>query len=356
MTFPSTHGNLADSYARTGNFEKGQQVLQEFLVNNPESGSGQVALGDYLSAWGKLEEAAAAYDRAEALAPGSPFVMAGRFELAVLGERWAEAETHTQTLRKSSDSFGKWLGNIGSAQLALFRGRPDEAMRLLGTAAAGQGPNGSPLSAVARNGIAGIMIDTGRANLGLAEAQRALKEGHGQGPEWESLELIAAAHSRLGHRDDATATLADLSRRADALPSDREKRRVHHANGLLALDQHDLPRAVQEFKLAAAMLPPADVPGPPPPHVRIWFDLANAQLQAGNLAEAKTHFQRIVDSGAMRTGYPMQFVRSLYFLGQISQRLGETEKAKAFYRRFVVYWGDGQMDRDRVAEAKKKIG
>jgi tetratricopeptide (TPR) repeat protein/TolB-like protein len=355
MTFPSTHGNLAGAYAKTGNFDKGYQVLQEFLANNPESGTGQRQLGDYLAAWGKLDEASAAYDRAEALAPGNPFVAASRFDLAMLGERWADAETHLRTLRQSSDSFAKWLGTIGDGEVSLLRGRPNDAIKFFQMAAAGEGPNGSPLSAIARSLGGWVLLDTGRANLALTEAQRSFKEAGGRGPEWESLKLIAAAQSRLGHRDDAAETLDDLSRRAETLPSDREKRGVHHAAGLLALDQRDVSRAVQELKQADAMLPAADVPGPPPPHVPIWFDLASAQLQAGNLADAKARFQRIVDGGNMRTGYPMQFVRSLYFLGQISERQGDMEKARAFYRRFVQYWGDGEIDRDKVAEARKKL-
>jgi hypothetical protein len=52
----------------------------------------------------------------------------------------------------------------------------------------------------------------------------------------------------------------------------------------------------------------------------------------------------------------MQFVRSLYFLGQINERNGDTEKARSFYRRFVQYWENGEIDRERVAEARRKIG
>jgi hypothetical protein len=49
-------------------------------------------------------------------------------------------------------------------------------------------------------------------------------------------------------------------------------------------------------------------------------------------------------------------VRSLYFLGQISERKGDRANAAEYYRRFVQYWGDGDMDRDRVADARKKAG
>ena len=65
--------------------------------------------------------------------------------------------------------------------------------------------------------------------------------------------------------------------------------------------------------------------------------------------------QRIVDAGRGRVGAPLEFVRSLYLLGQINEQTGDRAKATAYYRRFVQYWGDGDMDRDKIAEAKKKI-
>ena len=104
------------------------------------------------------------------------------------------------------------------------------------------------------------------------------------------------------------------------------------------------------------MLPPNAVNnGPPPPHVGIWFALGSAYLAAGDDAEAAARFNRIIDGGIARVSYPVEFVRSLYFLGQIADRQGERDKARAFYRRFVDYWGDGDMDRDRVADARKKL-
>jgi hypothetical protein len=45
----------------------------------------------------------------------------------------------------------------------------------------------------------------------------------------------------------------------------------------------------------------------------------------------------------------------MYFLGQITERAGDTSTARDYYRRFVTYWGDGDIDREHVAEAKKKL-
>jgi len=55
-------------------------------------------------------------------------------------------------------------------------------------------------------------------------------------------------------------------------------------------------------------------------------------------------------------GYPIEFVRSVYFLAEIHERQGDRGKTSEYYRRFLEYWGDGDIDRDRVADARKRLG
>jgi hypothetical protein len=51
---------------------------------------------------------------------------------------------------------------------------------------------------------------------------------------------------------------------------------------------------------------------------------------------------------------PIEFVRSHYYLAQIAERSGDPVKAREYYQRFLFYWKDGDIDRDKVAEAIKK--
>ena len=53
---------------------------------------------------------------------------------------------------------------------------------------------------------------------------------------------------------------------------------------------------------------------------------------------------------------PIDFVRSFYFLGRIYEQQGDKVKSREAYRRFVGYWKDGDLDRDRITEAQRKIG
>ena len=122
----------------------------------------------------------------------------------------------------------------------------------------------------------------------------------------------------------------------------------------MALDRGDAAAAVRELTLAEGALPRAPVWPVNFPQISVWFGLGSAHLAAKNDAEAAARFQRVVDSGLARIAFPIEYVRSLYFLGQIAERRGDRAKAGDFYRRFVGYWGEGDMDRERVAEAKSK--
>ena len=90
-------------------------------------------------------------------------------------------------------------------------------------------------------------------------------------------------------------------------------------------------------------------------HLLIWSSLGHALIAAGRPGDALPWFQKVADSGSEHFGEPVEFVRSFYFLGRIYEQQGDMTKARDAYRRFVGYWKDGDLDRDRIAEAQRKI-
>lgn len=78
-------------------------------------------------------------------------------------------------------------------------------------------------------------------------------------------------------------------------------------------------------------------------------------MEAGRMTDAVPWFEKAAASGVERVYYPEDYIRSFYYLGRIYAQRGEAAKAREAYRRFVSYWKDGDLDRDRVAEAQRKI-
>ena len=357
MTSTSLYTNLAENYQELGQFDRADAVLKDYLSRNPDNAAGYLAVGLLRVESGRLDDGLIAFDKAEALAPGDLAPLNERRAVFVLRERWADAEAADAALRRLPDPAWRFTGTLNLAEERLIRGRTAEALDLLSKAAADSGPRGSAQSATARNVAAVVLLFRGDAAGALAEARRALVEARGSGPQprW-SLLLAAVAAARRGDAAASRTATQDLEGLIAMAPGEYLKRFTNQLAGRIALLHHDTPRAIEELTRAEARLPPYPLS---PPGVgqasAIRFDLGSAYLDAGNHTAALARFQRIVDGGIQRIWNPIEFVRSLYHLGQIYERAGERVKAREFYRRFVEYWGEGDIDRERVAEARKKI-
>jgi len=86
--------------------------------------------------------------------------------------------------------------------------------------------------------------------------------------------------------------------------------------------------------------------------------VVQASIDEWNIEDEKAAewFLRVAESTTEHVSWPIPYVRSFYFLGKIHENRGEMEKAREYYRRFYEYWKDGDMDRERVEEAKSKLG
>jgi serine/threonine protein kinase/tetratricopeptide (TPR) repeat protein len=358
ILFYGTYAALANAYAALGQLDKGEAVIQDYIQRNPEVAAGYLGLGSLLTVADKRDAALTAFGKGLSLDPGNLAFENGRRVVAVLDEKWSDAEETDRKLSQSIDSTFRLAGHVNLANDALYRGHMSPALKEFEAAARSLGSRGANTTALARNAMATVLLATGQPAAALEQARRALVEATGglAGPEFNSLWISAVAQSRLGRQADANKTIEDLSTRAAVIPSDREKRRVHHLQGVLALDRGDSKEAVVELTQAeSALTANGGAPFGNPPHVPIWFALGSAHFASGNLTEAAARFDRVLHATRTRVNYPVEFVRSFYFLGQISERRGDRAKAGEYYRRFLQYWGEGDMDRERIAEARKKI-
>ena len=78
----------------------------------------------------------------------------------------------------------------------------------------------------------------------------------------------------------------------------------------------------------------------PPQHVPMWFALGSANLEAGREEEARLRFEKIAASSNERIWWPVEYVRSFYFLGRLCEARGDADGAGANYQRFYELWSD----------------
>ena len=353
-TNPTSHENLAIAYIARGELDRALQTMDAFLSRNPESAAGHDARAFVLTTMGRFDEAAGVHTRATMLDPTDSNPLLGRVLAQSLHENWPAARENARAMANSSDETRKWFGNQMLASLSLYEGKSADALTATERAATAYRVPGIR-SAIARRNQAAILMSRSQPALALAQIQKARIEARNTPPEANILITLADTLARLGRRAEAEDVLAELNAKADPLAGNRDARRGLLARGLVLLASRDAAGAIAALESAQATLPTRGTAPGQNPHVPIWSALGEANLAAGRDADAARAFQKIADAGYERFPFPIEYVRSFYFLGKIHEKNGDTAKAREAYRRFVGYWKDGDLDRERIAEAEQKL-
>jgi tetratricopeptide (TPR) repeat protein len=197
------------------------------------------------------------------------------------------------------------------------------------------------------------LLQQGKPALALVQAERAVADAPNS--DFEARQWVAIAQASLGRSADAEKTVAHMESRAQNLPTERERRRVHWTRGEVALARGDAPGAVSELTKAVAMLPARGAPMPPPSqHSDLLLSAAVANIKAGRDADATALLERL-QSGQERIFRMESYVRSFFLLAQIHERRGDTAAARAQFERFLSFWRGGDLEPGWVAEAEKKV-
>ncbi len=351
--FAGSYGNLAAAYIAIGETDKAQRVVDDFVKLRPENAAGWTALGAHRLRTGHVDEALAAFDKAIALGRAGVFnVHQLIWEAQFLRRDWAAADAAAHTLLKLNDPFAHWLGNTDLALLALVHGQSARAAALLETPVTGAGDefNGN-----ARARAALVRLARGETRQALVQAEEATKVQSSGAAGLDRLGTRAIVKDRSGQRREADGVLSEMQRLANVPLNTIERRAALLAEGEIALQRGEHARAIDRLNAAASLLPARGFPPPPPLHLRLWFALASAHLASGHDRDTAEWFEKIVASTAEQPWWPIEYVRSFYFLGKLAEKRGDQAKAREYYRQFVTFWGDADLDRDRVKEAQQKL-
>lgn len=353
----ATYNAAAQMDGAQGKIEEARELLQEWIDRDPDDWSAHLVLAWHASAWGEPDRALEALDRVEALGAASPFAGLMRWRAQVLAGRLDRAGEAAESLTESENSYWRWRGLTGEALLALYRGDSETALERYADAAEAYGES-EPLLGTGQNLAAELLLLTERPERALEQARRARSVAEGDWPAWEGTFWGALAQERLGRSGRADELAAELEELGELLPGEVEERFHHRLLGLLAFERGDGERALAALRRAESMLPPRGIEWHRhrlPDHVPLWYDLAAVLRSLGDDAAAEQRYRRITESGVEHLFHPIQYVRSHYFLARLLDQRGDATGAAEAYRAFLSFWGDGELDRGRVAEARERL-
>lgn len=347
--FAGTFGTLASAYAITGRVDEAIGVLSEYVEANPDNAVGHMNLAEMNARAGRYEQALAEFEAGYALEP-LPRRIELRLAVHILMEDWSAAAIDLQILTASSDDRARFASLRLRAEQALYFGRVTEARDLL-TEATNAVPAGSPPHTLLMNERLTLAqnLDNSDTVLELTANLRA------EGVTGDAAQAVAInealAYARLGDEDAARDARSELFDTLSGLPiSENTRRRIdYQVDGILAWARGDTEEAVRVLGLALAAMPKGDMDEQA---TEVRFYRGEALWNLGRTDEAAQEFRRIDEAKLNRVGLPIQWVRSLWYLGKYHADRGETEQARRYYEHFLEYWGDGEIDAERVAGAR----
>ncbi len=356
--YAGTYYGAATAHGALNDFETGARILAELTRRSPDDWFAHLAQGWNLTDRGRLDDAAEALRRAEALRPDDFNVRQGWWRWRILRQDWAGAARDGREMAQSRDPHDRWLGLACDAWTGLYGGHSRPATeRFAESARAYPEPEG--YTALSHCWTARLMLHTGRPAEALAEAQQAQREAPGDWPELEGLFLAAVAEQALGRPAEADRIAQALGARAEKMPNPVQRRQLHHLAGRLALARGETRHAVRELEAAVDLLPPRGFWfhwHVLPDHVPLWYALGEAELAAGRPEAAGEWFRKVAGSGTEHLEHPVLFVRSFYRLAKIYETLGHPGRAAEAHGRFFGYWRSGDLDREQVEEAAAVTG
>ena len=349
MVFPATYENLARAYQARGDVARARAVLEEFNERNPDDWMTLVSIAQLSIESGEIERGLDELERAEELG-ASPFRTAPvLWEAHILEEEWDAAAEAAASMLEAEGMIEKFYGGRLVATTELYKGSYTPVIESIDAflAAGDERFKNQPISYKAR-----VLLDVGD-NDGAREAALTIEGPDDRYDSGQQARRIAAiASARLGEPTRARELAEAFREHMKPTFGPGPERMLQLLEGELALALGDFASAIAHLNEAESMLPPRGVEGL---HTVVWYAIASAHREAGNIGEATMWYERIVNSTEERIFEPVRYVRSFYFLGKLREERGYEEEALAAYERFFDLWKDGEMDRERIREVERKL-
>jgi tetratricopeptide (TPR) repeat protein len=329
-------------------------AFKRSLALNPSDASARVNLATCYNGLRRYAEAITEYESAFAV---DPALLTGEFVNSEYGfalVRTGQADKAGEVFEKMIAAGRKARGLRSLALLDMYRGQYDAAIVRLREAILVNRSTGAVVSEFRDRLFLVRALDAKgatRASAAELDAVDALAAKTPLGPEW--LAMPAKIRARGGQLADARTLLAMMSRTAsDATVGSSANRNTSRdaghldvARGELALAEGRSAEAVGRFE-AARVVDARDTSA--------LESLAVALVASGRLADAAKRYEELIALRPLGVEAQEDWVRAHVRLGEVYERLGKPDSARASYEQLIALWKDGDADLLALKEARDR--
>jgi serine/threonine protein kinase/Tfp pilus assembly protein PilF len=342
---------LAYAYNDMGDFEKSIWAINQYISLAPDEANPYDSRADLYAYNGKLDQAIESYKKALEKKPDFYASLAKLGYMYLFKKEYTRADSCFKALSSSNEKLYRSLGRVLLALIPLYRGKFEDALRLLDDGIAADRMEQAEGVGNATKHFFKAQIYEEKKNMDLA-----LKEAE------MGIEILkkATPSDPANMRDYYTNLLAKSGKIAEAekvalaLKKDiEEKNKTLMYSYWLALGAIELAKG--DTNTAVTYLEKADKEASSPLfHVRVF--LGQAYLESGKIGEAVAELEKALSRyDEIRMGLPTLAVKAYYLLGLAYEKSGWTDKAIEKYEEFLDIWKDADPGIPEVKDTKERL-
>jgi len=354
------YDNRAFICTSQGQYEKAVEILEtarKLFPGEPDLFVMEIVLNFLIQ--GRYREASRALKNSP-LSPDDPRFLELQGHLSLLSEDMESAQRVYERLRQKEESDARspgFLGLFWLAHLHLLQGRFSQSQNEILTGIRLAQKSKRPYEELDFR----LLHAYSRLQLGrFAESIEALK------PALEICQNVGAVHSPkfalvmsgmaqlgMGHIEEAQKTANELLKMIEVGGAPKHMRYYNYLMGRVALAENNPAGAVRYFGQAISTLPAQREEKND--HAFYYDGLASAHYQSGDYAKARDAYERILSLTTGRLNWGDIYARAHYWLGKISQKMGNAREATAHFEKFLKMWEKADPGLTEVSDTKAQL-
>lgn len=348
---------LAAIYFSMGLYNKGKEILESYVKNVSDTAYFRDGIALCYFFQNKQDLAQVELDKAFKLAPGFYINFIEKGDISFFKGDMIEAENQYQKLMEIEGPEAQLSRRGRLSALYLARGKFEESKNKAKSGielAEKFGQEGQNCS---------FHLSLGYLYLKSGKLEEALKEYNKA--EDISVKIEDLSYQRLALYNKGVAFLemksinearkaaSELKTLTENSMNKKAKRYYFYLQGLIEFETKNIPKAINYFKDAIALL--SSEWANFGEHALFRNSLAAAYYQARDLKRAQKEYEKIISLTYGRLEVGDIYAQSFYMLGKIFEQQGQKAKARENYQHFLDLWKDADPGLPEIPNAKSRL-
>jgi tetratricopeptide (TPR) repeat protein len=338
--------NLSEVYAAMGLYGEAIELIEDHIKENPDRSGFHLKMALFLLYQGEYDRALSEVEKALSF----PSLELGTEEQAAVFRGHAyflmgDIDRAKEEYHKLKGRRAHSLSRSSLALVSLLQGKFKEAEEEL------------LKKPVLTEPLIFLYIKSGQPEKALNELDDVWNNAVNSDDRFLQIRVLHAkgvALVQMRKLDEALRTASELNELLQDWINKKDIRFYHNLMGMIALEEGDIPKAVNSLKRAYELLYSPNE-AEPEYHSFFLYYLAQAYLKAGDLAEAENACLEILSLALGRVQSGDFYAKSFYVLGKIYEQKGLRNKAIKHYETFLDLWKDADPGLPEVEEARQNL-